>query len=163
MQEVFAEILLNVIGIKDLYEAWENHYYNLLEDYKGNDGEKCKAQKVEWINKLPRIINMQMNRIMFDKGNAEKINSQMTIEPIIYADRFLLKNKEESSKLRKYVHTLREKVKHLENCLDQYKNFEGSQYNISQILSLASTFFSKQNSASDFKSLPETQSFIPLG
>ena len=118
MQEVFAEILLNVIGIKDLYEAWENHYYNLLEDYKGNDGEKCKAQKVEWIQKLPRIINMQMNRIMFDKGNAEKINSQMTIEPIIYADRFLLKNKEESSKLRKYVHTLREKVKHLETCLD---------------------------------------------
>lgn len=87
----------------------------------------------------------------------------MVIEPIIYADRFLLKNKEESSKLRKYVHTLREKVKHLETCLDQYKNFEGSQYNISQILSLASTFFSKQNSASDFKSLPETQSFIPLG
>ena len=26
IKEAFAEVLLNVIGIKDLYEAWENHY-----------------------------------------------------------------------------------------------------------------------------------------
>lgn len=60
---------------------------------------------------------MQMNRIKFESGNAVKVNSQLNIEPIIYADRFLLQNKEQSEKLRKQVNLLREKVKHLEKCL----------------------------------------------
>ena len=33
-EEPFAEILLNVIGIKDLYESWENMYQNAIEDYE---------------------------------------------------------------------------------------------------------------------------------
>jgi len=32
--EPFAEILLNVIGIKDLYESWEMMYQNVIEDYE---------------------------------------------------------------------------------------------------------------------------------
>jgi hypothetical protein len=31
--EHFAEILMNVIDIKDLYEAWENMYQNTIEGF----------------------------------------------------------------------------------------------------------------------------------
>ena len=62
--------MLNVIGIKDLYESWENNYHNILEDYKGQDGENRNAVKVDWVSKLPKIFSMQMNRIRFIDGNA---------------------------------------------------------------------------------------------
>ena len=67
----------------------------------------------------------------------EKVNSQLSIEPVIYADRFLLEHREESSKLRQKVNGLREKIKHLETCLNEYGKFEGSEYNVSQVLGLA--------------------------
>ena len=46
---------------------------------------------------------MQMNRVKFNEGNPEKVNSQLTIEQVIYADRFLLEHREESTKLRSFV------------------------------------------------------------
>ena len=55
----------------------------------------------------------------------------------------MIENREQSEKLRKHVSNLREKIKYLEKCLNEYKNFEGSEYNISKILGLASEFFSK--------------------
>ena len=65
----------------------------------------------------------------------------MKIESIVYADRFMQENREESEKLRKMVHSLRDKIKHLENCLLSYKNFCGSEYNLDKVLGLASLFF----------------------
>jgi hypothetical protein len=50
--------MLNVIGIKDLYEAWENMYHNIINDYKTPEGEKTNAIKIDWISKLPNIICM---------------------------------------------------------------------------------------------------------
>jgi len=34
IKEVFSEIMLNVIGFNNLYEAWESMCYNYVEDYK---------------------------------------------------------------------------------------------------------------------------------
>ena len=127
-----------------MYEAWETTYTHLIEDYqRAVDGGVCEAVKVDWISKLPKIFSFQLNRIKFIDGNAEKVNSFTNIEKEIYADRFLMQNLEESSKLRKQVHLLRDKIKHLESCLDQYKNFEGSGYDVSRALGLAQAFFEK--------------------
>lgn len=43
--------------------------------------------------------------------------------------------------IRKTVSNLRDKIKHLERCLTDYKKFNGSEYNISKILELAAAFF----------------------
>lgn len=73
---------------------------------------------------------MQMNRLKYEKGEAVKVNTPLKIEPVIYADRFMIENREQSEKLRKLVHSLRDKIKHLESCLESYKNFAGSEYDI---------------------------------
>lgn len=59
----------------------------------------------------------------YESGNAEKVNSKLNIEKTIYADRFMIENKEESLKLRNYVKNLREKIRNLEKCLSEYNNF----------------------------------------
>jgi len=35
--DVFATILIRVIGFKEIYEAWEEQYQSALEDYNPND------------------------------------------------------------------------------------------------------------------------------
>jgi uncharacterized UBP type Zn finger protein len=85
---------------------------------------------VDWISSLPKILFMQLNRLKYEGGIAVKVTSEMKLEKVIYPDRFLIKNKEESEKLRETVTAMREKVKYLERCLGEYQNFNGSDYNI---------------------------------
>lgn len=118
-------------------------YQNQVEDYKTSEGEKVLALKVDWLSKLPRVLCMQFNRVRIENGNAVKVNHQMNIEPVVYADRFMIENREHSEKLRKHVQNLRDKIKHLEKCLNEYNHFEGSDYNISKVLGLASDFFGR--------------------
>lgn len=73
-KDIFSEIMMNVIGIKDQYEAWELMYQNQVDDYKTPEGERVTALKVEWLTKLPKILCMQFNRVQYEGGNAVKIN-----------------------------------------------------------------------------------------
>ena len=41
----------------------------------------------------------------------------MNIETVIYPDRFMIENKEQSEQLRKHVKSLREKIRNLDKCL----------------------------------------------
>jgi hypothetical protein len=43
---------------------------------------------------------MQMNRLKYEQGNAIKINTPLKIEPVVYADRFMIENREQSEALR---------------------------------------------------------------
>lgn len=48
--------MMNVIGTKDLYEAWENLYHDSIEDYKTPEGEVTKAEKTDWIVRVPEVF-----------------------------------------------------------------------------------------------------------
>ena len=96
---------------------------------------------MEWIEKLPKVISMQMNRLKYEGGNAVKELTPMIIEPTIYPDRFLVQNRDECEMIRKEVQSLRDKIKLLEGKLREYQHFEGSDYNLKRVLELASLFF----------------------
>ena len=34
VRDVFAEVMMSVLGTKDLYEAWENSYQATIDDYR---------------------------------------------------------------------------------------------------------------------------------
>ncbi len=62
------------------------------------------------------------------------------------------------------MHGLRDKVKHLEKCLMEYKHFEGSDYNIHKCLELVSSFFQNQGkSQGASQQMQGITSFLPLG
>jgi hypothetical protein len=44
---------------------------------------------------------MQINRLKYEEGNAIKSLTPHNIEQVIYADRFLLENRDQSEKIRK--------------------------------------------------------------
>jgi hypothetical protein len=87
------------------------------------------------------VLFMQLNRLKYEQGNAVKSLTEMRLESVIYPDRFLIKNKEQSEKLRSSVHVLRDKVRYLEKCLNEYKHFDGTDYNIQKCLELVGSFF----------------------
>ncbi len=86
--------MLNVLGTKEMYEAWENMYHNTIEDYQTNEGDVSSAIKVDWITKLPKVFCMQLNRLKYEEGNPVKILDPMMIEKTLYVDRFLIQNRE---------------------------------------------------------------------
>lgn len=155
--------MLSALGTKDMYEAWENMYQDFIEGYKTPEGETTQALKVEWITKLPKIFCMQVNRLKFEDGNPVKSLNPFIIEPVIYADRFMIKNKEQSEKIRKYVHSLRDKIKSLEKALKEYQSFNGSDSNIARVLDLAASFFKEQGKPhEEFKQVADITLFSPL-
>ena len=84
------------------------------------------------------MICLQLNRLRFEDGQLVKKLSPMSIEPVIYGDRFMVQNRAKIEEIRLYVHTLREKVKALEAKLSEYRNFDGnSNYDLQKILALA--------------------------
>jgi len=46
---------------------------------------------------------MQLNRLKFEQGNPVKSLDPLIVEQTLYVDRFLLKNREKSEKIRKTV------------------------------------------------------------
>ena len=50
--------MMSVIGIKDLYEAWEKMYQNTIDGYSTSQGDKVQAVKVDWIEQLPKVLFM---------------------------------------------------------------------------------------------------------
>lgn len=63
---------------------------------------KVQAEKCDWIETLPDVMILQLNRLKFDKTTAKqtKMNHKVPVEPVIYPDRFLRKNQSEIEKLR---------------------------------------------------------------
>ena len=135
--------MLNVINTKKMYESWENTCQNQIEDYQTPEGEKTPALKVDWISRLPQVFSIQMNRLKFEDNNAVKVLSPMIIEKTIYADRFMIENRNQIEKIRNLVQNLREKVKLLETSLNEYQKFNGTDMNIQKVLELAALFFSE--------------------
>jgi len=53
LQDIFSDVLLNVTVIKDVYEAWEQDYQGIVEEFEYVEGSRTTAQKVDWVDTLP--------------------------------------------------------------------------------------------------------------
>jgi hypothetical protein len=69
---------------------------------------------------LPKLFSIQLNRLKFEDNNAVKVLSPLNIEPVIYADRFMIENRQQIEKIREYVADLREKTRKLEDSMKEY-------------------------------------------
>jgi hypothetical protein len=112
--------------------------------------------KVDWITKLPKVLCMQLNRLKFEQGMPVKVLDPLIVEKVIYPDRFIVQNRQESEKIRQAVSSLREKIRHLEKCLSEYNKFQGTEYNIARVLELAAAFFKEQGRVDEsYKQIPD--------
>jgi hypothetical protein len=62
----FLEVILD-IAKQDVHAALEDYMEAHLEDYQGSAGRRGTAQKSVWLQKLPPILTLQLQRVHYDK------------------------------------------------------------------------------------------------
>ena len=76
-------------------------------DTKLNNDTTDMAQ-IDWIEKVPKVLCLQLNRLDFENGQMVKHKHKVSLEKKIFVDRFLLQNAKKSEEISKTVSSLRE-------------------------------------------------------
>jgi len=152
---IFGQVMLDVEE-KDLYYAWDSACHSEIEEFITPQGHRTSAKQDVWLDRLPAILLVQVNRVKFDRatGRPVKLHSKFTYPKTLYPDRFLMKNKGLSSSLRQRELELKRKVKILETHLAQFEQYKDSAMPLEDVLKLTSAFFEDQLS-SDYMQIDE--------
>ena len=121
---------------KDLYSAWEDNFEDEVENYKPDDVNVVEAKTQAWVAELPKVLIFLIKRVYYDKEKQiyYKDNEPFEFENVIYPDRYLIKNRAESEKLRKQVNILRSKCTKLSEHINKFKNYNGKKVELGSIL-----------------------------
>ena len=145
-KDKFSNILLNVQSERDVYAAWEKAHSDIIENYQSNSESKpVTAEKIDWIELLPEVLIIQLNRVKFEKNQMVKTTHKVPIPAEIYPDRFHIQNQEEVEKQRAKVAILRAKINYLDKCLAQFTSFGPRKAVLSEILDSTCFFLEQQN------------------
>jgi uncharacterized UBP type Zn finger protein len=107
----FATIMVGVIGYKEVYEAWENEYKSVIDDFREEGTSNItQANSSNWLEQIPQVLCLQLNRLEYDEKHKEQVKSRhkVEIEKTLYIDRFMMNNKEKSEQISNKVKSLRE-------------------------------------------------------
>ena len=135
----FATIMVGVIGYKEVYEAWENEFKSVIDDFKEEGAANAvQAESSNWLEQIPQVLCLQLNRLEYDEKHAEQVKSRhkVEIEKTLYVDRFMMQNKEKSEQISNKVKSLREQIKVLEQSIKEYTNFSGTDYEVIKMFEL---------------------------
>jgi hypothetical protein len=89
----FQNILLNVQNEKDIYAAWEKEHRGIIDNFQPSPDENpVVAEKVDWIESLPEVMILQLNRVKFWDNRPIKTTHRVPIMAELYPDRFLKSN-----------------------------------------------------------------------
>ncbi len=79
--------MLNVQDESDIYAAWEKDHRNSIDDYEYQVGKpRVKARMTSWIDVMPNILILQLNRTKFDpvSGQQEKMLHKCPVYDKLY-------------------------------------------------------------------------------
>jgi len=121
----FLQIFLNVRH-KDLYSAWEAANCGEV-DYTTASGSKTTASSSFWIERLPKLLSFQLQRVIYDqeKKVQVKVDESFEFDLTIYVDRFLLPNRAEAGNAAARVRELRQRRDELLQALCRFKEYQG--------------------------------------
>lgn len=89
--------MVSVVGFKEMYEAWENAGRNEFDNYQeSSEGESLHFKQTDWLEQVPKVLTLQMNRLEFKDAEPFKHRHKVAIDKTIYVDRFMYQNNEKS-------------------------------------------------------------------
>lgn len=103
----FAAIMVNVIGFKDVFNAWEEQVETTIDDFKEDlsitsqssvvayraaENQHVKAFQAEYFEQVPKVLCLQLNRLEFTGKEPIKHKHRVEIEKQISIDRFMHEN-----------------------------------------------------------------------
>ena len=94
---------------------------------------------------MPKVLLFEINRLTIDfNGNTIKVKKPFSFPKILNPGRFLSKNKKISMKLQKSMTEKKIRVKQLENSIEKFDKFNGTNLKLGNMLSLCSDFLHSQ-------------------
>lgn len=120
-EELFGPILLDP-STNYFYKSWENHFYNVLENFRETG---LKASKWDLVNRFPEVLCFQIQRAGYNKEKKcpEKNNQRFEFDQEIYVDRFLMENRDIVQNLRHHAEGLEKERADIDDQLKGMNNF----------------------------------------
>ncbi|KAI3373959.1 hypothetical protein L3Q82_022522 [Scortum barcoo] len=122
--EQFGQYPLQVNGFNNLDECLEGAMVEREIESLHSDHSVTSGRE-RWFKKLPPVLTFELSRFEFNTqlGRPEKIHKKLEFPQIIYMDRYLHKNIEQTHERRGEVKKLKEQLAALQQKLECYKNY----------------------------------------
>eukprot|EP00931_Biecheleriopsis_adriatica_P072952 TRINITY_DN47330_c0_g1_i1.p1 TRINITY_DN47330_c0_g1~~TRINITY_DN47330_c0_g1_i1.p1 ORF type:complete len:1138 (-),score=236.26 TRINITY_DN47330_c0_g1_i1:46-2979(-) len=122
-QSDFLQIFLDVKH-KDLYSAWDAANRQEV-DYTTPSGSKARGSTQVWINRLPKLLFFQLQRVTFDPETKEqvKLDDHFDFDMTIYPDRYLHRNRDKVCMVDAQLRELQSQHRRLQQALQQFQRF----------------------------------------
>uniref|UniRef100_A0A669EDJ8 Ubiquitin carboxyl-terminal hydrolase n=1 Tax=Oreochromis niloticus TaxID=8128 RepID=A0A669EDJ8_ORENI len=122
--EQFGQYPLQVNGFNNLDECLEGAMVE-KEIESVHSEHHVTSGRERWFKKLPPVLTFELSRFEFNTqlGRPEKIHKKLEFPQIIYMDRYLHKNIEQTHERRGEVKKLKEQLAVLQQKLECYKNY----------------------------------------
>ncbi|MCJ8740807.1 hypothetical protein PDJAM_G00063330 [Pangasius djambal] len=150
--EQFGQYPLQVNGFNNLDECLEGAMVAAEIESLHCDQTVSSGQE-RWFSKLPPVLTFELSRFEFNQslGRPEKIHKKLEFPQIIYMDRYLHRNVEQTHGRRGEVKRLKDQLTVLQQKLESYKNYGSgpNKYPLSDMLQYVLEFAtSKQTNTS---------------
>ncbi|CAK6964536.1 ubiquitin carboxyl-terminal hydrolase 28 isoform X1 [Scomber scombrus] len=122
--EQFGQYPLQVNGFNNLDECLEGAMVEKeIESLHSDHGVTPGRER--WFKKLPPVLTFELSRFEFNTqlGRPEKIHKKLEFPQIIYMDRYLHRNIEQTHERRGEVKKMKEQLAALQQKLECYKNY----------------------------------------
>eukprot|EP00927_Polykrikos_kofoidii_P069183 TRINITY_DN6456_c0_g1_i1.p1 TRINITY_DN6456_c0_g1~~TRINITY_DN6456_c0_g1_i1.p1 ORF type:complete len:1247 (+),score=311.40 TRINITY_DN6456_c0_g1_i1:52-3741(+) len=121
----FLQIFLDVKH-EDLYSAWEAGNFTEV-DYTMPSGATTKAKTSIWIERLPKLLFFQLQRVIFDqeKKAQVKLDEAFEFDSTVYVDRFLHSNCDIALEASTRVKELKKRRSSLLEALSRFEEYRG--------------------------------------
>lgn len=169
--EQFGQYPLQVNGFNNLDECLEGAMVEKEIESLHSDHSVTPGRE-RWFKKLPPVLTFELSRFEFNTqlGRPEKIHKKLEFPQIIYMDRYLHRNIEQTHERRGEVKKMKEQLAALQQKLECYKNYGSgpTKYPLTDmlqfVLEFATTKPSNVSPAEDFRptSSSPTPSSHPL-
>uniref|UniRef100_A0A8D3DVF7 ubiquitinyl hydrolase 1 n=1 Tax=Scophthalmus maximus TaxID=52904 RepID=A0A8D3DVF7_SCOMX len=166
--EQFGQYPLQVNGFNSLDECLEGAMVEREIESLHSDHSITPGRE-RWFKKLPPVLTFELSRFEFNTqlGRPEKIHKKLEFPQIIYMDRYLHKNIEDTHERRGEVKKLKEQLALLQQKLECYKNYGSgpTKYPLADVLQFVLEFATtKPTSVSPAEDLrPAASSPTPAG
>ncbi|KAG9265628.1 ubiquitin carboxyl-terminal hydrolase 28 isoform X1 [Astyanax mexicanus] len=122
--EQFGQYPLQVNGFNNLDECLEGAMVEGEIESLHCDQTVSSGQE-RWFSKLPPVLTFELSRFEFNQslGRPEKIHKKLEFPHIIYMDRYLHKNVEQTNGRRGEVKRLKDQLTVLQQKLESYKHY----------------------------------------
>ncbi|XP_063752011.1 ubiquitin carboxyl-terminal hydrolase 28 isoform X2 [Eleginops maclovinus] len=141
--EQFGQYPLQVNGFNNLDECLEGAMVEREIESLHSDHSVTPGRE-RWFKKLPPVLTFELSRFEFNTqlGRPEKIHKKLEFPQIIYMDRYLHKNINQTHERRGDVRKLKEQLAALQQKLECYKNYGSgpSKYPLADMLQFVLEF-----------------------